>query len=166
MTSLLVNAAGSGGSSSSRTYALTGEQSNKPSTARPRVAGLHQFNIFMDSMGMKIQLGPRDVEGDKKYAEDLELQKIFCSKEFWMQWGTFVADYATKQNSDEPLSPSSAYNYIGMAKERVRLIYPDHPIWIGHEWNRGDTSGDGWFTKIRDTVKNMLKDKRQKSGQM
>ena len=39
-----------------------------------------------------------------------------------------------------------------MAKERIRLIYPDTPIWVGHKWEKRTSNSDGWFSKIRDMV--------------
>jgi len=45
-----------------------------------------------------------------------------------------------KALSDEDFMPTSAYNYMGSAKERIRLIYPDNPIWIGHEMDRNSSS--------------------------
>ncbi len=27
----------------------------------------------------------------------------------------------------------TVYNYFGMAKKRIRLIYPENPIWVGNE---------------------------------
>jgi len=60
--------------------------------------------------------------------------------------------------------PSTVYNYFGMAKERIRLIYPDNSIWPGHEWVHGSEQSDGWFSKIRDDVKKYVEDVRLKSG--
>ena len=36
-------------------------------------------------------------------------------------------------------------NYFGMAKEGIRLNYPDNSIWPGHEWVYGNEQSDGWF---------------------
>ena len=42
-----------------------------------------------------------------------------------------------KALSDEDFMPTSAYNYMGSAKERIRLIYPDNPIC--HEMDRNSS---------------------------
>ena len=55
---------------------------------------------------------------------------------------------------------------FGMAKERIRLIYPDNNIWPGHEWVHGAEVSDGWFSKIRDDVKKYVEDLRLKAGRV
>ena len=51
-----------------------------------------------------------------------------------------------------------------MAKERIRLIYPENPIWVGHEWEKGTSNSDGWFSKIRDMVRDHIASKRLAAG--
>ncbi len=57
---------------------------------------------------------------------------------FLQEFGTFIKQDATPQSSNRGDNmfyyPSTVYNYFGMAKERIRLIYPDNSIWPGHEW--------------------------------
>ena len=48
-------------------FELTGEQSNKGSTARTRNSGLKQFNMFLHTKNVTIQFGPRNPEDDEKY---------------------------------------------------------------------------------------------------
>jgi hypothetical protein len=147
-------------------YELTGEQSNKSSTSRTRNSGLKQFNMFLQTKNVTIQFGPRNPEDDEKYKTS-ELEKYFCNKKFWQEFGTFIKQDATPQSSnrdDNMFYPSTVYNYFGMAKERIRLIYPDNSIWPGHEWVHGSEQSDGWFSKIRDDVKKYVEDVRLKSG--
>jgi hypothetical protein len=65
-----------------KTYELTGEQSNKSSTARTRNSGLKQFNMFLKTKKVEIEFGPRNPEDDEKY-RTFELEKYFCDKKFW-----------------------------------------------------------------------------------
>jgi hypothetical protein len=41
-----------------------------------------------------------------------------------------------------------------MAKKRIRLIYPENPIWVGHKnGKKGPVNQMAWFSKIiRDMV--------------
>ena len=48
-------------------YELSGEQSNKSSTARTRNSGLKQFNMFLQTKNVTIQFGPRNPEDDEKH---------------------------------------------------------------------------------------------------
>jgi hypothetical protein len=147
-------------------YELTGEQSNKGSTARTRNSGLKQFNMFLQTKNVTIQFGPRNPEDDEKY-KTAELENYFCNKKFWQEFGTYIKQDATPQSSnrdDNMFYPSTVYNYFGMAKERIRLIYPDNSVWPGHEWVHGSEQSDGWFSKIRDDVKKYVEDVRLKSG--
>jgi hypothetical protein len=38
-------------------------------------------------------------------------------------------------------STITVYNYFGMAKERVRLIYPENPIWVNGSVMNGKKKG-------------------------
>ena len=87
-----------------------------------------------------------------------ELENLFCDKNFWQQFGTFMKDHANPVNNPEKLFHSTTvYNYFGMAKERIRLIHPENPIWVGHEWEKGTSNSYyGWFSKIRDMVRDHI----------
>eukprot|EP00597_Dinobryon_sp_UTEXLB2267_P018643 CAMPEP_0201101000 /NCGR_PEP_ID=MMETSP0812-20130820/9809_1 /ASSEMBLY_ACC=CAM_ASM_000668 /TAXON_ID=98059 /ORGANISM="Dinobryon sp., Strain UTEXLB2267" /LENGTH=737 /DNA_ID=CAMNT_0047357619 /DNA_START=21 /DNA_END=2231 /DNA_ORIENTATION=- len=152
-----------------KSYALTGEQSNKESTTRTRNSGLKQFNTFLKTKNVDIQFGARNPVADEKY-QTPELEKFFCDKRFWQEFGTFIKQDATPQSNnrdDNMFYPGTVYNYFGMAKERIRLIYPafvNNSIWPGHEWNHGGDQTDGWFSKIRDDVKKYVEDVRLKAG--
>mmetsp|Transcript_2365 Transcript_2365/g.3211 ORF Transcript_2365/g.3211 Transcript_2365/m.3211 type:complete len:603 (-) Transcript_2365:353-2161(-) len=149
-----------------KSYALTGEQSNKESTARARNSGLKQFNTFLRNKNVDIQFGARNHINDEKYKTP-ELEKFFCDKKFWQEFGTYIKQDATPQSNnrdDNMYYPGTIYNYFGMAKERIRLIYPDNSIWPGHEWKHGGDQSDGWFSKIRDDVKKYVEDIRLKAG--
>lgn len=111
-----------------KTYALTGEQSNKDSTSRTRNSGLKQFNTFLQIKNVDIQFGQRNYLNDEQYKTP-ELEKLFCDKRFWQEYGTFIKQDATPQSinrDDKMFFPRTVYNYFGMAKERVRLIYPEN----------------------------------------
>ena len=48
-----------------------------------------------------------------------------------------------------------------MAKERIRLIYPENPIiLVGHELEKGTSNSDGWFSRIKDMVRDHIASKR------
>ena len=47
-----------------------------------------------------------------------------------------------------------------MAKERIRLIYPENPILVCHELEKGTSNSDGWFSRIRDMVRDHIASKR------
>jgi hypothetical protein len=82
--------------------------------------------------------------------------EFFRCKNFWQQFGTFVKDHASPINNPEELlfhSTTTVYNYFGMAKERIRLIYPENPILVGHELEKGTSNSDGWFSRIKDMVR-------------
>jgi len=147
-------------------YALTGEQSTRNSTVNVRISALYQLNVYIRKRDINATpFKERDSETDATLYHTTELENIFCSKKFWMQYATFLVDFATKQKKGDAFSPGTAYNYIGIAKERIRLIYPDNQIWIGHEWLKGNnSSSNGWFTKIRDQVRSILTTRRQESG--
>ena len=109
-------------------YALTGEQSNRESTARTRNSGLKHFNTFLRTKLVNIQFGPRNHVTDEIYKTP-ELEKYFCDRVFWREFGTFIKEDATPQNTnrdDNMYYPGTIYNYFGIAKERIRLIYPDN----------------------------------------
>lgn len=147
-------------------YALTGEHSSRKSTVNARISALHQLNLYVQARKINAtKFSERDSETDAKLYHTTELENTFCSKNFWMQYATFLVDFATKQKKGEAFSPATAYNYIGIAKERIRLIYPNNRIWIGHEWCKGNNpSSYGWFSKIRDRVRSILTTRRQESG--
>jgi hypothetical protein len=122
--------------------------------------------MFLQTKNVTIQFGPRYPEDDEKY-KTAELENYFCNKTFWQEFGTYIKQDATPQSSnrdDNMFYPSTVYNYFGMAKERIRLIYPDNSVWPGHEWVHGSEQSDGWFSKIRDDVKKYVEDVRLKSG--
>lgn len=111
-----------------KTYALTGEQSNKESTARARSSGLKQFNTFLKTKNVDIIFAARNATTDEKYKTP-ELENYFCDKRFWQEFGTFIKEDATPQSNnrdDNMFCPGTVYNYFGMAKERIRLIFPDN----------------------------------------
>ena len=60
-------------------------------------------------------------------------------------------------NPEELFHSITVNNYFGMAKERIRLIYPENPIWVGHELEKGASNSDGWFSKI-DQIRDMVRD--------
>ena len=81
-------------------YELTGEQSNISSTARTRNSGVKQFNMFLETKNVTIQFGPRYPEDDENYKTS-ELEKYFCNKNFWQEFGIFIKqDAATPQSSN------------------------------------------------------------------
>jgi len=48
-----------------------------------------------------------------------------------------------------------------LIKERIRLIYPENPILVGHELEKGTSnSSDGWFSRIKDMVRDHIASKR------
>ena len=142
-------------------YALTGEQSKRKSTVKARISALRQLNIFVKTKKINAaEFTERDPESDDKLYRTVELENTFCSQNFWMQYGTFIVDFAKKKNK-KALSPASAYNYMGIAKERIRLIYPNNRIWIDHQRYAGNY---GWFSNIIDHVKGILTTRLQESG--
>ena len=49
-------------------------------------------------------------------------------------WRSFVFAIRISGNNLEQLYHSTTvYNYFGMAKKRIRLIYAENPIWVGNE---------------------------------
>ena len=72
-----------------------------------------------------------------------------------------MKDHANPVNNPEELFHSTTvYNYFGMAKERIRLIYPENPILVGHELEKGTSNSDGWFSRIKDMVRDHIASKR------
>jgi len=110
------------------TYELTGEQRNRESTAKSRNSGLKQLNIFLKNKNVDVELGARNHISDERLKTP-DLEELFCSKTFWQEFGTFIKEHATPQSNnraDDMFYGSTCYNYIGIAKERIRLIYPDN----------------------------------------
>ena len=75
-------------------------------------------------------------EDDEKY-KTCTLEKYFCNiKKFGKSLEQLLSSMLHRNRQIEMITlfyPSTVYNYFGMAKERIRLIFPDNNIWPGHE---------------------------------
>jgi hypothetical protein len=45
--------------------------------------------MFLQTKNVTKQFGPRNPEDDEKYKTS-ELEKYFCNKKFWQEFGTFI----------------------------------------------------------------------------
>ena len=132
-------------------FALANEVSAKRTEDGKRAALMH-LNCFCEAKEMTVAKEDgtsRAVRWDECGAD------LLCSKEFWMEFGGYLATEAVNSRGDL-LERDTALQILSGCKETIKKAYRKDSLWL---------TEDIWYKKLRKSVKKLIERRNNVLGQ-
>ena len=112
---------------------------SRKSTAQVKETAMGHFKNFLEDS--KIPFINRSTKNTSKSSSSTDADLAFKEQEavlcIWQKFGTYLCDFVKKSNG-EGLSSGTGKDYLGQAKECIRLMYENNPIWKDHSLKKGE----------------------------
>jgi len=111
--------------------------SSRKSTVQGKETAMGHFKNFLEESKIPFIDSRNTSKSSSSTDADLafkEQEAVLC---IWQKFGTYLCDFVKKSNG-EGLSSGTGKDYLGQAKECIRLMYENNPIWKDHSLKKGE----------------------------